>query len=67
MMYKLYDSVLKETYVFSNYEELKEYATMWQHRLNRERFKGESEYTTDTFREVEDIFEVCNIEFLVID
>lgn len=67
MSYKIYDSVEDEIRYFENFEELKDYADLWKSRLNDEVFEYESRYSTNTYKEVENIFEVCNIKILEIE
>lgn len=67
MSYKIYDSVEDEIRYFENFEELKDYADLWKNRLNDEVFEYESRYSTNTYKEVENIFEVCNIKILEIE
>lgn len=66
--YHVYDNVNGEAQYFHNFADLQSYADIWCERLNGENeYSGETfRYSTVTLKDVEDVFEVCNIEIEII-
>lgn len=62
--YDVYDNVDMESHHFYSFSDLQSYADIWRDRLNEENEQmGEhARYSTETINDIENVFEVCNID-----
>ncbi|OEK59085.1 hypothetical protein [Staphylococcus equorum] len=62
-VYHVYDDVNDELTICESWDDVQSYASVWCERLNEEdkAMGDEQRYSVDTRKDIEAVFEVCNI------